>query len=236
MTINRLYNLPLRRLTDSEKKWLENRVHDQRPEVASLAKEIYNTRFPHAARNAHKKQLTIDTLVFEVHAEVYDEYGDFEIVNRRFTADRHKRTLAMKDFDRPDLDCTLTLDAKQISNLLLWTVNALEVFMWAEDYGLSDDYTDSETDFDPLLDIDIGFDFDNEGTDDLDDTNNKPEQDENGDVPYWRVKIKYSNGTEQDTTNYSYDYLDDKPKDLYDALWECFAPDEPDDLDEEEDF
>ncbi len=238
MTINRLYNLPMRRLTDSEKKWLENRVHDQRPEVASLAKEIYNMRFPHAARNAMKKQLTIDTLIFEVHAEVYDEYGDFEIVNRRFTADRHSRILAMKDFDCPNMDCTLTLDAKQISNLLLWTVNALEVFMWAEDYGLSDDDIDGEPDFDPLLDNDFDFDFEDEDGNDLDDTDSEsePEQDGNKDVPYWRVQIKYSNGTEQDTANYSFDYLTDKPEDLYDALWEYFALDEPDDWDAEEDF
>ncbi len=238
MTINRLYDLPLRRLTDSEKKWLENRVNDKRPEVASLAKKIYNERFPHAARNAQKKQLTINTLVFEVHAEVYDEYGDFEIVNRRFTADRHSRILAMKDFDRPDMDCTLTLDAKQISNLLLWTVNALEVFAWAEDYGLSDDYAGDEADFDPLLDIDIDFDFEDGDGDDLDDADSEvePESNENEDVPYWRVQIKYSNGTEQDTSNYGYDYLTDKPEDLYDALWEYFAPDEPEDWDKENDF
>ncbi len=238
MTINRLYNLPLRRLTDSEKKWLENRVHDQRPEVASLAKEVYNMRFPHAARNAQKKKLTIDTLIFEVHAEVYDEYGDFEIVNRRFTVDRHSKILAMKDFDRPDIDRTLTLDKKQISNLLLWTVNALEVFAWAEDYGLSDDYAGNEADFDPLLDIDIDFDFEDEDGDDLNDTGSEPEpeKDESWNVPYWRVQIKYSNGTEQDTANYSYDYLTDKPEDLYDALWEYFAPDEPEDWDKENDF
>jgi len=291
MTINRLYDLPLRRLTDSEKKWLENRVHDKRPEVASLAKEIYNTRFPHAARNAQKKQLTIDTLVFEIHAEVYDEYGDFEIVNRRFTANRHSRILTMNDFDRPDIDCTLTLDEEQISNLLLWTVNTLEVFMWAEDYELSDDGAggdyelaeddaDSEADFDPFLDIDIDFDFGNDNGNDLNNTYSslvqklkvsvtsvaeslyiwhkniffllwidaaqnrftdrsseaELEQDENGDIPYWRVQIKYSNGTVQDTANYDYDYLDDRPKDLYDALWEYFTPDELDDLATEKDF
>lgn len=41
MTINRLYNLSMNRLTASEKSWLENRVHDSRPEVAELAKDIY---------------------------------------------------------------------------------------------------------------------------------------------------------------------------------------------------
>ncbi len=64
----------------------------------------------------------------------------------------------------------------------------------------------------------------------------EPEQDENEAVPYWRVQIKYSNGTEQDTANYSFNYLSDKPKELYDALWKFFAPDEPDDWDEKEVF
>ncbi len=159
MTINRLYNLPMRRLTDGEKKWLENRVHDQRPEVASLAKEIYNMRFPHAARNAMKKQLTIDTLTFEVHAEVCDEYGDIDIVNRRFTADRTNRILTMLDFDANGVEQSVTLDGGKISKLLSWVVHSLEVFMWAQDYGLSDDAIDGEPDFDPLLDIDIDFDL-----------------------------------------------------------------------------
>ncbi len=238
MTINRLYNLPMRRLTDSEKKWLENRVHDQRPEIASLAKEIYNMRFPHAARNAMKKQFTIDTLIFEVHAEVYNEYGDFDIVNRRFTADRKSRILTMMDFDTNDMEQSVTLDSGKMSKLLRWVVHFLEVFMWAQDYGLSDDDIDGEPDFAPFLDIDIDFDFEDEYGDDLDDNDgeSEPEQDENEDLPYWRVQIKYSNGTEQDTANYSFDYLSDKPEELYDALWEYFAPDEPDDWDETEDF
>jgi len=49
-------------------------------------------------------------------------------------------------------------------------------------------------------------------------------------------KIKYSNSTEQDTANYSIDYLFGRPEELYDALWEYFAPDEPEDWDAEEDF
>lgn len=39
--MNRLMNLPMRRLSDSEKKWLQNCVHDKRPEVAALAQEVF---------------------------------------------------------------------------------------------------------------------------------------------------------------------------------------------------
>ena len=46
ITINRLHNLSLDRLSASDKAWLENRLHDSRPEVAELAKEIYALHFP----------------------------------------------------------------------------------------------------------------------------------------------------------------------------------------------
>ena len=46
-TITRLMNFNMGRLHVSEKKWLENRVHDRRLEVVSLAWEIYNIHFPY---------------------------------------------------------------------------------------------------------------------------------------------------------------------------------------------
>ena len=76
MTINRLMDFPMGRLSASDKKWLENRVHDHRPEVASIAREVYNAHFPYAERNKRKKRLLINTLVFELdHVTVYDELG-----------------------------------------------------------------------------------------------------------------------------------------------------------------
>ncbi len=53
-TLTQLMNLNVGRLNDSKKKWLENRVHDRRPEVSALAQEIYNMHFPYAERNARK--------------------------------------------------------------------------------------------------------------------------------------------------------------------------------------
>jgi len=51
MTLRRLENLPLRRLTESEMTWLKNRTHDRRPEVRELACMVYAGRFPRLARN-----------------------------------------------------------------------------------------------------------------------------------------------------------------------------------------
>jgi len=78
---------------------LNNRTYDKRPEVIALAKRVYNMHFPHVVRNAIKQQPTIDTLAFEVHVIVIDEYGNCQPVNKRFSANRSNHILAMTDFD-----------------------------------------------------------------------------------------------------------------------------------------
>ena len=112
-TITRLTNFPTGRLIANDKAWLENRLHDHRPEVAELAREVYNIHFPYAERNARKKQLIINTLVFEIHTEVFDEYGDELPVNRRFTANRISRVLTMTDFDGDGAEQSMTLDGRR---------------------------------------------------------------------------------------------------------------------------
>ena len=52
MDMNRLMSFPMRRLSDSEKKWLQAEMHDKCPEVADTAREVYNVCFPHAGRGA----------------------------------------------------------------------------------------------------------------------------------------------------------------------------------------
>ena len=113
MDMNRLMDFPMRRLTDSEKKWLKAKMHDQCPEVADTAREVFNACFPHAERNAMKKQLVINTLSFEVHTEVYDGYGDMEMADCRFTIDRKSRVLTMTDFQAEDGEQSVTLEGGQ---------------------------------------------------------------------------------------------------------------------------
>ena len=157
MTINRLMSLPMGRLSAGDKGWLENRLHDQRSEVASLAKEIYSLHFPFAERNARKKRLTINKLVYELHTTFFDGWGDELPVNKRFTADRASRTLTMTDFDADGVERSMELDGGKMSTLLRWTVHTLEIFMWPGDYDLDpallsgcflDDW-DEDTDDDP---------------------------------------------------------------------------------------
>ena len=76
MTLRRLENLPLRRLSESEMTWLKNRTHDHRPEVKTLACMVYAERFPRLARNQKKQELSIQTLKLSIDGEVCDPYGD----------------------------------------------------------------------------------------------------------------------------------------------------------------
>ena len=206
-TITRLSNLH-GRLNDGEKKWLENRVRDRRPEVAALAREVYNMHFPYAERNARKKQLLINTLVFELNnATIYDGFGDEYPVNLRFTSNRLTNVLTMADLSASGTEQSITLEKKQMAKLLRWAIHTLEIFMWEEDYDLSPDEDLFEDD-------------------DLEAEEPEPET-----KIYWRVLLEYANKTSQEIVSYQ-DNLYDKPDELYFALREYFDP-EPDESEEE---
>ncbi|SOY30537.1 Sensor protein CpxA [Acetatifactor muris] len=128
-------DFPMRRLSENEKKWLKTKMKDDCPEVADTAREIYNVCFPYAERNAIKKQLVINTLSFGVHTEVYDEYGNMELVDRHFTIDRKSRVLTMTDFQTEGVEQSVTLEGGQMAKLLRYIVHTLEIFMWEEDYS-----------------------------------------------------------------------------------------------------
>lgn len=216
IAINRLMDLPMGRLSASDRGWLENRLHDQRPEVASLAKEVYNLHFPYAERNARKKRLTINTLDFELHTVFFDMYGDELPINQHFSADRASHVLTMKDFDTGGTEQSITLDGGKMSTLLRWVVHSLEVFMWPEDYNL-DPESLSEYDVDDLDDWDEEVD-DNSLGENI--AVVEPERDAR-----WRVRIEYTDHTTQEIVS-DQDYLDDRPEELYLALMEYFEPEE----------
>lgn len=211
MTINRLMNFPMGRLSASDKGWLENRLHDSRPEVASLAKEVYGLHFPYAERNARKKRLTINTLDFELHTMMFDEFGDELPINQRFTADRTSRILTKTDFDADGVVRPMELAGGKMSTLLRWTVHSLEIFMWPEDYDL-----------DPDSPSGCFWDDQDEEADD-----DPPHEDtalENSERAFsWRARIEYTDHTTQEITSYE-SCLSDRPEELYLALLEYFEP------------
>ncbi len=230
MTINRLMDMPMNRLSESDKKWLENRTHDRRPEVASLAREVYGLHFPYAERNARKKQLLINTLVFELrNVTVYDEFGDEYPVSRRFSANRLTNVLTMTDFDAGDAEQSIVLEKKQMAKLLRWVIHTLEVFMWEEDYDLSPDDPYPGVPYPSGPYLDLLPEYWPEDWDEGDEDDNTSE-----DVPpapeaevRWRVQIEYADETTQEIVSYQ-DYLFDKPDELFFALSENFQTDNAD--------
>lgn len=213
--MNRLMSFPMRRLSDSEKKWLQAKMHDKCQEVADTAREVYNVCFPHAERNAMKKQLVINTLSFELHTEVYDGYGDMEMADRRFTIDRKSRVLTMTDFQAESGEQSVALEGGQMAKLLRYIVHTLEIFMWEQDYCLKPDEDDYFTDI--LFDEDLyGDDLEEIGED-------MPTEPEGR--PSWRAQVEYSNHTVQDISSYE-DYLPERPEELYLSLLEYFEPED----------
>lgn len=208
MTMHRLSSFPMRRLSDSEKKWLANCIQDKRPKVAAMAQEVYNICFPYARRNAMKKQLLVNTLIFEIHTEVCDEYGDFHMANQRFTADRKSHILTIQNFDTDKPEQSIMIDDGDMTKLLHWSVHTLEIFMWEQDYPLSPAGI-TDIDLRPDTDVFIG-------------ENELPYVDLDSE-PYWHVHVEYANHAIQDTACYE-EYFPDKPKELYDALLEYFQP------------
>ena len=169
---------------------------------------MYNIHFPYAERNARKKQLLINTLVFELNnATIYDRFGDEYPVNLRFTANRLTNVLTMADLSAKGTEQSIALEKKQMAKLLRWAIHTLEIFMWEEDYDLSPD------------------------EDLFEDDDLEAEEPEPDTKIYWRVLLEYANKTSQEIVSYQ-DNLYDKPDELYFALREYFDP-EPDESEEE---
>lgn len=214
MTMNRLLDFPVGRLSESEIQWLKNRTHDKRPEVAELAQEIYRQRFPYAERITIKKQLVVNRLTFEIHGEVWDSYGDCITVSQCFTVCRKERTVTLRDFETEELEQAVALDGGKMAKLLKWIVHTLEIFMWPQDYGLRGTGGPFlEMSQDPFDDSD-GEDW----TDTMEDTGQ--DQDET-----WQARIEYSNGMVQEIYGGD-EELPDRAEELYLALAEYFETEE----------
>ena len=132
MTLNRLSELPMRYLSNTEVKWLKNRTSDHRPAVRELAREIYAERFPHAARNRRKQQLSIKVLELAVDTDVCDLYGDPTHINENYHVTRTPPAIVRTQEDGSVQ--TVAPQPKELSKLLKWTVHTLEIFCWEQDF------------------------------------------------------------------------------------------------------
>lgn len=223
MTLTRLYNLPASRLSDSDKKWLENRTHDKRPAVQELAAEIYRMHFPYARRNALKKQLRINELEFSVSTCLWDEYGEEQFIRCQFALNRSESLLLKRPLAEDASPDIVELETKDTANLFKWMLHSLEIFCWDEDYCGSDSEAEPEAD---------GLDFLNElfGGETEAPKSSESNQD---DEPAWRVLLKYSDGHEQRIESFELG-LPDRVEQLYLELNQYFA--DEDENDDEFDF
>ena len=133
MTLNRLSELPMRYLSNTEIKWLKNRTSDHRPAVRELAREVYAERFPYAARNQRKQQLSIKVLELAVDSEVYDLYGDSTHINENYRVTRTPPAIVRTQEDGSVQ--TAAPQPKELSKLLKWVVHTLEIFCWEHDFS-----------------------------------------------------------------------------------------------------
>lgn len=230
ITLNRLFNMPFRKLSPAEKSWLENRLHDQRKEVKAAAQEIYNHLYPHAERNKRKKQLHINKLSFRVNSKVYEETRSVQNANCLFEADKESneivQTVFASDGSPESRQEKFMLDS-DMAKFLHWIVHSLEIFEWEQDYcqnnnsfnELDDDQIYSD-EFDCFEEYIIGI--------EKEINNIEPE------TITWHVEVNYSNGTIQKTSG-THVYLPEKVEELYWGFQEFFTPAYPEEEECEED-
>lgn len=215
MTITRLHDIAARYMSDDERKWLERRIHDERPAVKELAREIHRQRFPHVERNARKKQLRINKIEFFLNASIWDEYGDERSVHQKFELERKDAVLRMQRLDVEGDAEMAHLDPPDAAKLLKWMLHTLEIFCWDEDYG------EYRIDTNPLMDSLDYFSFE-----DLPELPSEQDAANEG-SPTWSVLLQYADGSEQRIVNYGCS-LPDRVEQLYLELNQYF-PDEDDD-------
>lgn len=229
MTLTRLYNLPVGRLNDGDKKWLENRIHDKRPAVKEQAVQIYNLRFPYAKRNAEKKKLQIIDMEFTVNINLWDQYGDEKMVRCGYALNRKESILRKQPLDIDMESEAVEIDKPDTAKLLKWMVHSLEIFCWEDDYCHKPFYTEADVDC-----LDFMDDFDTEDADVQTQPDLMPTAQEEEGEPTWSVWIQYADGSEQRTQGFDTE-LPERVEQLYMELADYF-PDEDDDEENEFDF
>jgi hypothetical protein len=224
LTMNKLCNMPMRRLTDNEKKWLENRAHDSREEVRALAKEVYNQLFPYTERNKIKKELYINKLTLLINTTVWDEFGGEEMVHCRFEVYKKSHSIKKQDFSVNTAEPKIVLiPIGEMNKLLKWAVHSLEIFCWEQDYCSNENEASDnenfydEDDFEEFIHS-AGLPFE--------------EPNEEAGTLIWQTVIEYSNSMAQDTKSYDTD-LPDRVEELYWELQGYFDLVNSDNFDEE---
>lgn len=123
------------------------------------------------------------------------------------------------------------LDGGSMAKLLRWIVHTLEISMWPQDYGYVSADGDPFMEINPEMEENVPDDIDDENH--MEDTGLfwEPGKGEAEREPDWCVRVKYSNGIEQEIPCYDGELIE-KPEELYFCLMEYFEPEENFELDE----
>ena len=220
MTINKLYSMVFRHMSESEIKWLKNRRNDSRTEVSELAKKIFEERFPRQARNEIKAQLHIKNMSFRIRGEVFDNYGDEYVVNDEFITDTSGMIIkkTFRENETAIEEKSIKIGEKAIRKFFNVAVHNYDISFWDTDLC-------HEISYDPDINLLPEYRY-SDNLDDLDDNESKQLGDDDGDalvekIPTWSVEIKYKDGTEQTTKGY--DYIPDPVMELFDDFDDYFV-------------
>jgi len=232
IALRKIENMPLRHLSETEIKWLRNKMNDSRPEVRDAAREAHGIKFPHYERNMIKKGLTTRSLEFFIHGEVWDEYGDEIPVHMRFFVD-NSGVMCRIDYSAPEGEQETSVKIGQPAALkfLKAVVHQLNAPFWEED--LSDAGSEE---YDPYLDIlpeyrpDYNGDYDD--AEDFswalyinDNDDDEPEAAAEDKEPVWSLKLSLTKGYGEKTQTF-YNQMHQEPQELFWSLMDWFEPDE----------
>ena len=199
MTLNKLHNMALRYISKTDIEWLKNRRNDKRPEVRELARQIFEMKFPHLARNEIKQKLNIKNILFRINGEIYDGDGEYN-VNVQYAADTSGKIIK-KCYDESNIlttEETTEINHSAIRKFFNVAVHNHEIYFWETDFCRKTPY---DPDIDLLPENLDGLDYDDEVSED------------DGGEPAWSVEVEYSNGEAQNIQGY--DSIPDPVMELY---------------------
>ena len=228
-TLGRIGGMAFRHLSESEIKWLRNRMNDSRPAVREAAREAHSMKFPRYERNMAKKGMTAFSLELYIHDVIWDIYGDEAQVNIRVFAE-DDGIIRCVDYNAPEAEREREIDIgkQEARRFLKSVVHELNAPFWNEDLS------DSVYEHDPYLDIlpehrPSGPDYD-EDMDDLDGGEEAvPKPSTENREPLWSLRLELNTGENKEIVFYN--QMHDAPVELFWSLMERFEPEDGEDFD-----
>jgi len=217
-TLRTIEGMAGRQIDGTEIEWLLGCLRDPRCEVQRAAHKMYHMKFQRYERVQIKEGLTVDSLEFYLHGEVWSESGDIP-VHVRITADQNG-TIKLIDYTAKETERETQVDIDQpvARRFLKMLIHEWDILFWDEDLS------DLKPNEDPYLETleELIFASDRGKDEDVPDENGEAAQ---PGEPLWCVKLELNSGTSKEITFYN--QLQSEPQEMYWALTNFFEPKEP---------